>query len=176
MKNIALSTILRAVTCLIVVAAVCTTQADAQTRKRQYSSPFGMAGCGLGSVIITEKDKQSQIFASVINVYIGFVSSSITSGTSNCNYFNPTAQLEQKVYIAANLRSLEKEAVQGDGMHLDALATLFGCDEEEGKTLFIDHNKTQFTTIYSSGDPEKVFESLRSSAEGEVVRSCPGLS
>src|SRR5690606_30999847 len=99
-------------------------------------APFGKAGCGLGSVIIVDKDKNSQIIASVINTYIGFVSSSITSGTSNCNYINPTAQVEQKVYIAANLKSLEKEAVRGNGLHLDALASLFGCENEEAQQVF----------------------------------------
>lgn len=144
---------------------------------RAYSTPFGLAGCGLGSVIIDAKDKSSQIAASLINTYIGFVSSAITSGTSNCNYDNKTAMTEQKVYVTANLRTLEKEAAAGNGPHLSALAELFGCESNETKSAFGEFNKSEFGNLYNSDDPEKVWENLKNRGKSsDVAAKCSGLS
>jgi hypothetical protein len=144
---------------------------------RAYSTPFGLAGCGLGSIIIDSKDKKSQIAASLINTYIGFVSSAITSGTSNCNYNNNTAMTEQKVYVTANLRTLEKEAASGNGPHLSALAELFGCESSETKAAFGVFNKDDFSNLYNSDDPEKVWENLKNRGKSSNVASkCSGLS
>lgn len=164
--------------CVTAISFMITTTALGQKVARAYNAPYGKAGCGLGSVIIKDKDKNSQIFASVINAYVGFVSSSITSGTSNCNYVNPTAQMEQKVYISANLKSLEKEAVRGSGMHLNALAALFGCEDSSAQTLFQRFNKDYFERIYSTNDPDAVYKNFKAAGleHGEVVGTCPGLS
>jgi hypothetical protein len=146
--------------------------------KKSYSAPFGMAGCGLGSLVISEKDKNSQIIASTINSIFGFVSSSITSGTSNCNYDNNYARIEQQVFIAVNLRSLEREAAVGEGRHLDALAQLFGCEQDSDRATFFSFNRDNFTTIYGEDDPDVVFDSIltEGKAARSIVKACPGIS
>jgi hypothetical protein len=151
--------------------------ASAKEAARKANSPFGRSGCGLGSMIIEEKDKTSQIFASLINTYIGFVSSAITSGTSNCNHTNETAQLEQKVYISSNLRKLESDAATGNGPYLSALGALFGCDEAEDLSAFFEFNKNEYGRIYNGGDPDKVFQQLKEAARvnAGVTSHCPGL-
>ncbi len=145
---------------------------------RGYSTPFGKAGCGLGSVIISEKTKNAQIAASLINTYIGFVSSAITSGTSNCDYSNQTAQMEQAVFISANLSSLEKEAVQGQGSHLDALAELFGCETDADRGVFYRFNKSRYSLIYNEPTPELVYKKMKQvgQSDGKIVSACPGIS
>jgi hypothetical protein len=149
----------------------------AEGRKREPSSAFGRSGCGLASLIITEKDKNSQILASVINTYIGFVSSAITSGTSNCNYDNDTAQIEQKVYIFSNLSSLESDAAAGRGAHLAALGQLFGCEDEADVQEFFEFNKSRYEEIYQEREPEMVFSAMKKAgkADGRISDHCPGF-
>lgn len=176
---------MRLIGSLVVTALSLSTLASAEesepkkkkkTETRSYSTPFGLAGCGFGSVIIDKKDKNSQIAASLINTYIGFVSSAITSGTSNCNYINDTAMEEQKVYVTANLRTLEREAASGQGPHLNALAELFGCEDSDTKAAFNAFNKSEFENVYNSDDPQKVWENLK--ARGKTTKisaKCSGL-
>lgn len=90
--------------------------------KRKY----GMAGCGLGSVIM---GKKGQISAATTNGLFGSQPFAITSGTSNCVPDKvESAMLEQEHFLTANLTILQKEMAQGGGETVGALSEVFGCE------------------------------------------------
>ncbi|WP_186645403.1 DUF3015 family protein [Fluviispira vulneris] len=118
---------------------------------------WGMGGCGFATLFIKEKDTLPQIGASIVNDFIsGYTqSSAITSGTSNCvESRTKTASVEQEVFITVNLSSLSKEAAQGSGEHLVALAKVFGCPNEQ----FSKFSQINYSKIYETNEPNLVLQ------------------
>ncbi|BBH51995.1 DUF3015 family protein [Fluviispira sanaruensis] len=118
---------------------------------------WGMGGCGFASLFIKEKETLPQIGASLVNEVIsGYTqSSAITSGTSNCvESRSKTASVEQEVFITVNLSSLSKEAAQGTGEHLIALANVFGCPNEQ----FSKFSQMNYNKIYETNEPNTVLQ------------------
>jgi hypothetical protein len=140
-----------------------------------YSAPYGMAGCGLGSVVIKNDTKVSQITAATLNG-TGYQTSAIScTHSSNCKYDKEeTARAEQAVFIAANLRALEVDVSSGGGEYSHALAQVLGCTGEGQYDRFLEMSRTNYTTIFSSSDPNEVYENylhvLR--AEGKLATDC----
>jgi len=133
--------------------------------------PYGMAGCGLGSLAIQENTILHQLGASFVNNIITPQSSAIISGTSNCtDKPRETASLEQEVFIAANLNSISKAAAQGSGEHLDALGEVFGCSIE-GTEALKEMCQTKFDAIFSNSDSQVVLGNLR-----EEIKSNPATA
>jgi hypothetical protein len=118
--------------------------------------PWGMGGCGLVSLFIKEKDMLAQIGASVVNIYSGSTQSfTISSGTSNCVASRSNLALKkQEVFITVNLSSLSKEAAQGNGEHISALAEVFGCPNE----YFAKLSQCHYEKIYSINEPKVVLK------------------
>lgn len=93
---------------------------------------YGMAGCGLGSLVITSKSNGSQITAATTNgsTYSQFFG--ITSGTSNCTDDGVALEAKELEYFTeANYESLIQEMAQGSGENITTLAMLFGCNAEQ---------------------------------------------
>ena len=134
--------------------------------------PYGMAGCGLWSLVIKEKDKGPQIAVSVLDSFLfGSQTFAITSGSSNCvDGKSEVAMAEKKVYISSNLNSLSKEAAQGSGLHILALAEVYGCPGDE----FAQFSQQNFAKIYQSESPDAVMaryeEEIR--ARPDLYKSC----
>jgi hypothetical protein len=100
-----------------------------------YRPAYGMAGCGLGSLVIKNQSKGPQIGAWFLNV-IGYQTSAITSGTSNCKTKGGAAHVdEQETFVSVNLPRLEQEAAQGQGELLASYAELLGCRGESASAL-----------------------------------------
>ncbi|WP_186645402.1 DUF3015 family protein [Fluviispira vulneris] len=92
-------------------------------------TPFGMAGCGLGSQIMGADG--NQVFASTTNGTSANQVFGITSGTSNCLAPSKAVALSaQKKFITDNYSILSKEMAQGDGETLRAFSSTFGCKNE----------------------------------------------
>ncbi|WP_397599085.1 DUF3015 family protein [Silvanigrella sp.] len=92
-------------------------------------TPFGMAGCGLGSQIIWPEG--NQVSASTTNETLGSQVFGITSGTSNCLEPSKEAALNaQQRFMADNYSILSKEMAQGDGETLKAFSNTFGFKKE----------------------------------------------
>lgn len=90
------------------------------------AKPFGMAGCGLGAVLIGKNG--NQIFASTTNG-TGTQSFGISSGTSNCvTVTEQTAML--KNFIEANHQALITDMAKGQGDTLSALSNIYGCNQQ----------------------------------------------
>ena len=95
---------------------------------------WGMAGCGVGSMIFEDKPGKIQILASTTNYY--FVqSSSITSGTSNCEEMS--GREEASLFITINEVALQKDISRGNGETLAGLAKILKCSntDELGSSL-----------------------------------------
>lgn len=136
--------------------------------------PYGMAGCGVGAMVIEKNTMLPQIGAFLTNQYVSPQTSAITSGTSNCtDEPREVAMVEQEVFITANLNSLSKEAAQGSGSHLDALGEVMGCSEEGNnalKTLCKDRHEA----IFNSDDSQMVLSTLRKEIQSneKVANNC----
>lgn len=147
------------------IAALALTSATAAFAAPAFSSKgqkagtykYGMAGCGLGSLVVEGPDRQEdkvfQLVAWAINAYIGFQVSAITTGTSNCEGpGSGIALIERETYIETNLSSLEKEAARGEGLHLEALSTILGCPLE-GFSAF---SQRQHSEIFADRDAKAI--------------------
>jgi len=126
-----------------------------------HSAPYGMAGCGLGSVIIKENKMIPQIIAVFLNV-TGIQTSGITTGTSNCTTSGVVNKdKEQEVFVHLNFESLEREMAAGKGEKLDTLASLFGCSSS---TEFNKMTKANYKILFKESDvdpPSHLLSHLR---------------
>ncbi|MBC7529957.1 MAG: DUF3015 family protein [Oligoflexus sp.] len=128
--------------------------ADAVSTARtpSYQTAYGMAGCGLGSLIIQDNSAFLQFSASITNSTYLHQTFSITSGVSGCAGSKSNLAVEQKVFIESNLVSLNREAVTGQGETLRAFADLLGCETE----TFSKVSKDNFRVIYGDREPASI--------------------
>jgi len=111
---------------------------------------YGMAGCGLGSIVITEKDRMPQVFAATTNSTYFNQWFAITIGTSNCTSGGVVKkEKEQEIFVHLNYESLEREMASGKGEKLDTLANLFGCSNSKE---FGSVAKNSYSKLFGSGD------------------------
>lgn len=95
----------------------------------QAGRKYGLAGCGLGSLVI--KPGGGQLSAATTNGTFTSQSWGIVSGTSNCTPSKEMAIiLKQQEFLAANLATLQKELAQGEGDTVHAFADILGCHGE----------------------------------------------
>lgn len=120
----------------------------------------GMAGCGLGSLVIKENNKM-QIFAATTNGTSANQTFAITTGTSNCSSGGISLKSkEQEIFVHVNYDSLEKEIATGKGEKLNALAGLFGCSKNSKE--FASFTKSNFSKLFSEKEnPNFLLSSLR---------------
>ena len=122
-------------------------------RTPSYQAAYGMAGCGLGSLIIQDNSTFLQLSASTTNssTYLN-QTFFITTGVSGCAGSKSNLAVEQKVFIESNLVSLNREAVTGQGETLRAFADLLGCETE----TFSKVSKDNFRVIYGDREPASI--------------------
>ena len=91
---------------------------------------YGMAGCGLGSLVFQgDNTMVKQILAATTNG-TGGQTFAMTSGTSNCveGGVVKTAK-EQAAFVEVNFRDLKRDMAAGGGEFLSSFATLLGCED-----------------------------------------------
>jgi hypothetical protein len=103
--------------------------AQAQQKKQSLHDQFtgqgyGMAGCGLGSVVFGQKGGMVQVVAALIN-NTGVQTFAISSGTSNCGESGKSARAKE--FIETNKIVLEKEISRGQGEALTSLSEVMSC-------------------------------------------------
>lgn len=114
-----------------------------------FARSYGMAGCGLGSVIIGA-DGFLQIFAATTNGTFASQTFGITTGTSNCVRSGVVmADKEQEAFFESNYDELSGDIARGGGEHLEALSGLFGCSAEIRPVLF-QQAQASYETIFPS--------------------------
>lgn len=140
-----------------------------------HAAPYGMAGCGLGSMMITSNGG-SQVFAATTNGTSGSQTFGISSGTSNCVRQGVVlTSKEQEAFFEANLLSLQQDMVAGEGEHLNALLSLFACRPEAqaaaGKIA-----QAQFEHLFPSPDttPEQALYAYKAalSRDPQLAAAC----
>ncbi|MBX7232234.1 MAG: DUF3015 domain-containing protein [Bdellovibrionales bacterium] len=128
-----------------------------------HANHYGMAGCGLGSLVFQDQPGKIQIVAATLNRIVSPQTSAITSGTSGC--FEEGSYSAKLNYIETNMVSLKADAARGQGETLDGLITLMGC-QNSVKGEF----KTNYKKIFSHTQPKQVFEAIKSN--DAVQKSC----
>ena len=133
--------------------------------KRKY----GMAGCGLGSLVISPSGSQTS--AGTTNGSFSSQSFGILLGTSNCV---PDAEMavikEQEEFVVSNFGTLSKEMAQGSGQTLAALAETFGCDREV-LPQFAEHLQDNYNDIFAAPGAIAVLDTTKA-----YVKANPTLS
>jgi hypothetical protein len=137
-----------------------------------YQPPYGMAGCGLGSLVIHKDDMMPQVTAVTLNG-TGFQTSALScTGSSNCQITKAElAQAEQEVFVAANLRNLEEDVTRGGGGYTRAFAQVLGCAEGDDYSEFLEVSRANYSDIFSSNDPKVVYTHYLG-----VLRASPRLA
>jgi hypothetical protein len=111
---------------------------------------YGIAGCGLGSLVMGPTG--NQILAATTNNYtVPSQLFGITSGTSNCADDGiAMIDKEKEFFATANYESLKQEMAQGTGENLMAMASLFGCQSE----AFAASMKVHYGSIFPSAETD----------------------
>jgi hypothetical protein len=104
---------------------------------RSYEQPMpsvspmalGMAGCGLGSLVVEDRSKWAQVASAFLNG-TGVQTFGISFGTSNCTE-DGVAQMsrEKDAFVEANLSDIRRDVAAGEGEYLSSLNSLYGCQE-----------------------------------------------
>ncbi len=121
--------IIYAFSALLVSFVFSTSFAAGAAKKANFSRPYGMAGCGLGAVVIGAQG--GQIFASTTNGTSSNQLFGITFGTLNCTD-GPVNEVAMNVdkFIVANRSALTADIAKGEGETLAALTQVLGCDAQ----------------------------------------------
>jgi hypothetical protein len=112
---------------------------------------YGMAGCGLGSLIFgNTPDRVSQVVAVTTNGTSYNQYFALSSGTSNCPSPTQTASRERlNEFVVANFDSLAKEIAMGHGESLDTLAELMGISADKKQEVYAKF-QSNFSKIFPS--------------------------
>ncbi|MGH7271417.1 MAG: DUF3015 family protein [Polyangiaceae bacterium] len=133
---------------------------------------YGVAGCGLGSMIISSGGIV-QIFAATTNGTSANQTFAISSGTSNCDD-SGSGDDSARVFVEANRVALAKDISRGTGETIDGLATIAGCADAKavGGTL-----QRNFKAIFPSASvsSERVTDSILSTLKGDAALACTAI-
>ncbi|EQA37840.1 PF11220 family protein [Leptospira inadai serovar Lyme str. 10] len=129
---------------------------------RVEAKGYGMAGCGLGSLVIKSNDI-SQIFAATLNA-TGIQTFGITSGTSNCSSDGIVLKEKaQELFVTVNYESLEQEMALGKGEKLNTFAQLLGCTSDISSAQFGKMAKDKYSSlIHSDTTPALLLSAVKS--------------
>ncbi|MFA6237874.1 MAG: DUF3015 family protein [Bacteriovorax sp.] len=137
---------------------------------------YGMAGCGLGSVLFGESESRGvQLLSSTTNGTYSNNTFGMSSGTSNCNAAKPDKTTDIKknidVFVAANREALATDLAKNNGETIVALAQIVGCPNSQtmGSEL-----KKNYETIFSTTNEFVVSNNLYNSviSSDYIVKNC----
>ena len=86
---------------------------------------YGLAGCGVGSIIFGPKPGPVQIASATTNGIYWNNTFGMTSGTSNCDI--PEMGHQAAMFIEVNHETLAKDAARGQGETVAGLAVILKC-------------------------------------------------
>lgn len=135
------------------------------------AQPWGMAGCSIWNYVIKDKEQGPQLGVWALEHFVfGVQPFAISSGTSNCTEDGRSAANEQEVFVTVNLASLQREAAQGQGEHLNSLAEIFGCEDKEA---FANMSQSRYEAIFANENPQTVLQSYKTEIKsGKLAKSC----
>src|SRR5436190_23812900 len=118
--------------------------ADAENPAATGKSTYGLAGCGLGSMVFGDQKGMIQILAATTNGTFGSQTFGITSGTSNCVEAAAGTQ-GAKTFIEGNREALAKDAARGSGETITTLTAMAGCKDSKAVGAAL---QKRFTTVF----------------------------
>jgi hypothetical protein len=129
-----------------------------------HAASYGVAGCGLGSLVFKNEKGPVQILAATTNGTFGSQTFGITTGTSNCN---DGANLI-KAYIETNHDAIKTAAARGQGEVLVGLANVYHCNNAEALSSAL---RTNYKNVFNSDSAVKTQSGIES-----VIRMTPELN
>lgn len=136
---------------------------------KPFHRPYGMAGCGLGSMVIGNSG--GQIFAATTNGTSGSQTFGITTGTSNClDNPNDEVALRMDRFVAGNEVAVANDIARGEGETVASLSQMMGCNSNAAVGMVLQKN---FREIFPSHTvaPNQVTDSIIT-----VIRSDESLA
>jgi len=136
---------------------------------------YGMAGCGLGSMVFGDQPGIVQALAATTNGLFATQTFGITTGTSNCTAGGAVAKAkERQAFVEVNYNQLSRDTARGSGEYLAAFSTLLGCNVSAQHELFIvsqAHHDQLFKTGATPVDVVNGFETMVSS-DKDLSQAC----
>ncbi len=129
---------------------------------------YGMAGCGLGSLVFKDQPGKIQIVAATVNDLVSPQTSAITSGTSGC--YEDGGSAAKLDYIETNKLALKEDAARGQGETLSGLMTLLGCGQAQS---FNSEIKSNYKTIFGQDNAQSILKAIQSNSA--MQKSCMTL-
>lgn len=141
---------------------------------------YGLAGCGLGSMVIENKTGMSaQTAAATTNGTSASQTFGITSGTSNCTAEGVIlASKEQEAFFEANFASIQKDMASGGGEHLAAFTGMLGCADATQPAVFATAQESfgqVFPTDQTTPTQALYMLKLQLSQKREIASTCAAL-
>ncbi len=124
-----------------------------------HANHYGMAGCGLGSLVFKDEPGPIQIVAATLNNLVSPQTSAISSGTSGC--YEPRGEDVQINYIESNKYSLKEDAARGVGETLSGLSLVLGCQNLNGFSAEI---KSNYDQIFQSEKAQDILNAIKSNS------------
>ena len=117
-------------------------------KKAAISRQYGMAGCGLGSVVMGKKG--GQISAGTTNGTLSNQLFGITMGSLNCiDSKKKVAANKVDSYLKGNTGMLAIDMVRGQGDYMNGVADILGCaDKERFRTVL----KSNYDEVFPEKD------------------------
>ncbi len=150
---------------LLVVAVATLAFGYAQAQKKNAGiinngaeKAYGMAGCGLGSILFGAKKGIIQVVAATVNGTSGNQTFGITFGTLNCDISE--SGMQAAVYIENNREVVTKEAARGNGETLVGLASILKCSDQ---SVFNSNVQSNFEKVFINS--ENAYSNVKSLME-----------
>lgn len=166
--------IILAITLVISSVSFAQQQRTVKKASPKFTRPYGMAGCGLGSIIMGKDG--SQISAATSNGTSWNQSFGISAGTSNC-VDTPTAEVAGRMdqFILVNRSQVQGDIAKGSGETILALSHYMGCEDraqEIGQKL-----KSSYGEIFETEAPANTITDniLSVIMESNLAQSCNKL-
>ena len=174
---------------VIVIAALVSFGALAQTAKKKnrgligdkvdpkgQEAAWGMAGCGLGSVLFGETESRGgQVLAATTNGIYGNNTFGMSSGTSNCvpEESETTAQLKKnmEMFVAANREALANDIAKSNGETITTLSGMMGCKDS---TYLGAKLQTRYEKIFATKENASISETMFNTVASDryLVENC----
>jgi hypothetical protein len=113
-----------------------------------------MAGCGLGYLLLSNKDNEqvTQILGATTNGTFGSQTFGISSGTSGCTQDGAVKLARAtEVYAEVNLTSLRQEMAAGQGEYVSTFATLLGATDQT-RPQMVRFFQTEYQVLFPSAE------------------------
>lgn len=146
--------------------------ADAVKSDLKGNGSYGMAGCGLGSMLFQQDTTVNQVLAATTNGTFGSQTFGITTGTSNCTKGGiAKVEKETEMFVEVNYDVLQKEISQGNGETLASFSNLLGCSDSAVLSQGLQAN---YDKISTASDSSQFLQNVRATiaADQALSASC----